>query len=70
VSYISFVAGQTGYDPDVPLSSLGDGSDCSAPADFSLSIASSPTVDLSSIGISSPVPVQALVGVGVPGLSR
>ena len=75
-SYISFVAGQTGYDPNAPLSSLGDGSDYSAAPDPVLAAGTGidlsslqTTVDLSAIGISSPVPVYAVIGVSLLGLA-
>lgn len=73
-AYISSVATQTGYDPDAPLSSLG-APGISAPAvvmasdsgidTSSLTSDFDSTVDLSSVGLPSSVPVYALVGVGV-----
>ena len=80
-AYIASVASQTGYDPDAPLSSLdapgisapavvmasdSTAADASAGVDLaSLTSGIDSTVDLSSVGFPSPVPVYALVGAGV-----
>lgn len=70
-AYIASVASQTGYDPNAPLSSLGDPAS-SSPIDVSsiatwpdLSGVTSSTVDLSSVGLGSSVPTYALVGGGL-----
>lgn len=62
-AYISSVAASTGFDPNAPLSSLGDGTDFAG--DFS---ALSAGVDLSSIGLPSSVPVYAIAGLSLLGL--
>lgn len=69
-SYISFVAGQTGFDPSAPLSSLGSDSIFSSAAvtadDLSNDLSDdASSVDLSAIGIPYSVPVYALIGAGI-----
>jgi hypothetical protein len=79
-TYIANVSASTGYDPNAPLSSLGtpgvvapvvtmtsdDSSATAATTDLSsLTSDFDSTVDLSSVGLPSSVPVYALVGVGV-----
>jgi hypothetical protein len=55
-AYTSAVAAQTGFDPNAPLSTLGVSSSGSG---------ATYTLDLSSIGISSPVPVYYLLAAGI-----
>lgn len=78
-AYISSVTSQTGFDPNAPLSSLGaagieapavvmasDSTGSGSGADLaSVAMGFDSTMDLSSIGLPSSVPVYALVGVGV-----
>lgn len=61
-SYIANVSAATGFDPNAPLSSLSSGvsSDLSS---FTSDL--SQTVDLSAVGISSPVPVYWLLAGGL-----
>lgn len=61
-AYIANVSASTGFDPNAPLSSL---SSPAASQFSSLSSDFSQTVDLSAVGFSSPVPVYALIGVGL-----
>jgi hypothetical protein len=70
-SYIANVSAATGYDPDALLSSLGAPSPLIDTSDDSLSSISadlsSSTVDLSSVGLSSTVPVWGILA-GAVGL--
>ncbi len=64
-SYIASVSSQTGYDPSAPLSSLGSGSSYSPAAGaFDLSSLQQ-SVDLSSVGLPSAVPLYAVLGLSV-----
>lgn len=78
-SYISSVAAQTGYDPNAPLSSLGSADTTASMAPLNtltdaidstdtgtdVSDLLSGTVDLSSLGIATPVPTFALLAAGL-----
>ena len=69
--YLTFVSASTGFDPAAPLSSLGSGSYTSgapvlqAGAGFDLQSTLQSTVDLSSVGLPSAVPIYLLIGGGL-----
>lgn len=65
-TYIANVSASTGFDPNASLSSLGAGTlDFSTVDTAGVSGSLDSTVDLSSLGISTPVPVYAIAGVAV-----
>jgi len=73
-AYIASVSSQTGFDPNAPLSSLGYDAPSSTTADFfpssfdsDLAAITTPTLDLSGIGLSPSVPVW-WIGAAVVGL--
>lgn len=62
-SYIANVSAATGFDPNAPLSSLSAGTvNAGVPAGGSFF---QDTVDLSAVGISSPVPIYWLLAAGL-----
>lgn len=66
-AYIANVSAATGFDPNAPLSSLSAGiGNAGVPAGSSFF---QDTVDLSAVGISSPVPIYWLIGAGLVGVA-
>ncbi len=72
--YIAAVSGSTGFDPSAPLSSLGSGAaylpaSVEGGAGFDLQSTLQRTVDLSSVGLPSAVPIYWIIGAGLLGVS-